>query len=183
MEKTPSGNQFLNPQEILERIGLAAGQTIGDLGSGSGYFSFQAAQMVGSEGKVYAVDIQKNALSALKSKAEFLGIRNIQPVWSNLEIVGAARHIPNGSLDVALLVNTLHQSQQHANIFAEAHRMLKKGGILLVIDWVKTSIPFAPDPADIVGKEKATQAAEERGFVKTDEFKAGEHHYGLLFQK
>lgn len=183
MEKAPSGNQFLNPKAILERIGLGPDMIVGDLGSGSGYFAFQAAGMVGEKGKVYALDIQKNALSALKSKAEFMGIKNISLVWSNLEILGAARRIANESLDVALLINVLHQSKVVKNIFAETYRMVKKGGIVLVVDWNDSALSFAPKLEHIIRKEDAARFAESQGFVKTDEFKASEQHYGLLFQK
>lgn len=183
MEKAPSGNQLLDPQAILSRVGIEPGMKVGDLGCGSGYFSFQAAKMVGNDGIVYSVDIQKNALSALKSKATFLGMKNLRPVWSNLEIVGAARRIANESLDIAFLVNVLHQSKGHANIFAEAHRLMKRSGILLVVDWKETRLSFAPSPEDIVKKEHAIRFAEQAGFVKTDEFDASKYHYALLFQK
>ncbi|MFA6511930.1 MAG: class I SAM-dependent methyltransferase [Patescibacteria group bacterium] len=183
MVKTPSGNQFLNPQEILGRIGVKEGMIVGDLGSGSGYFTFQAAKMVGNNGIVYALDIQKNALSALKSKAEFLGIKNIKLVWSNLEVVGAARRIANESLDLALLVNVLHQSKAHNNMFAEAHRMVKKGGMVLVVDWKESKLAFAPPTENLIRKDAAVRAAESQGLVKTDDFEASEQHYGLLFQK
>jgi ubiquinone/menaquinone biosynthesis C-methylase UbiE len=183
VDKAPSGNQFLNPQEILSRIGVHEKMTVGDLGSGSGYFSFQAAQMVGQNGKVYAVDVLKNALSALKSKAEFLGIKNITPIWSNLEILGAAKRIKSDTLDIALLVNILHQSKKHRNILVEARRMLKKGGLMLVVDWKRSAASFAPHESDLVKPEHVLRIAEELGFHTNDRFDAGIHHYALLFQK
>lgn len=183
MQKAPAGTQLLDPQEILTRIGLAPKMIVGDLGSGSGYFSFQAANMVGNDGAVYSLDVQKNALSALKSKAEFMNIKNIHLVWSNLEVIGAAKRIKNESLDIAFLINVLHQSKNHQNIFAEAYRMVRKGGQLLVIDWMKTGLSFAPAPQDMIPKETAVRLAEGAGFAKTDDFDASRFHYALLFQK
>ena len=65
-----SGNELINPFKVLERAGLQSGWSVADLGCGAlGHFVFPAAQLVGGNGKVYAVDIQKTALKAIEKTA------------------------------------------------------------------------------------------------------------------
>ena len=76
---------FLDPiRRLLERprklIGpyVGKGQVVADLGCGSGYYSLPLADLVGSEGKVYAIDLGKNCIQALEKKAEKGRYQNIE---------------------------------------------------------------------------------------------------------
>ena len=69
--------KFINPQNVVSQMGLKTGQTVADLGSGSGFFSLAAARMVGNTGKVYAVDVQKSKLMATFSSATQQGLSPI----------------------------------------------------------------------------------------------------------
>ena len=108
--KIPGGNELINAKEFLTKVGIEEEMTVADLGCGArGYFSLQAARMVGSRGMVYAVDILPAALKGVEVNAKLLGINNIKTVWSDLEIYEATK-IPAESLDFALLINILFLS-------------------------------------------------------------------------
>jgi ubiquinone/menaquinone biosynthesis C-methylase UbiE len=111
-----------------------------------------------------------------------LGIRNIKPVWANLEILGATK-IEKESVDLVLLVNILFQSKKHKEIFEEAKRVLKKDGTLLVIDWKKTEAPMGPEILIRVDKDQLRHQAEEVGFKLVRETEASPYHYELVFIK
>ncbi len=51
-------------------MALHSGETIADVGAGTGYFSLPLAQAVGPQGKVYAVDAQDEMLALLRQKLE-----------------------------------------------------------------------------------------------------------------
>ncbi|MFC1663105.1 class I SAM-dependent methyltransferase [Patescibacteria group bacterium] len=185
MLKAPSGTELLNPAELLDKLGLSAGMRVADLGSGgAGYFTIQAAKMVTDEGLVYAVDIYKPALSALYSKATALGVNHIiHCVWSNLEVIGGANKITNGSLDAAILVNTIHQTNHHLEILMEASRMLKTGGRLLIADWKTGGHAFGPKPNSVVRPEVVNRLAAQAELAEFDSFTAGPYHWGLIVVK
>lgn len=181
--KIPGGNELLNPLFILNKVGLEEGMKVGDLGCGGrGFFTLQAARLVGDKGTVYGVDVLKSALQSLKSEAEANGIYNVKPVWSNLEIYGATK-INDGFLDVALIINVLFQVKEKDIVLKEAWRMLKREGKLLVIDWKKTGAPFGPPVEMRVSKERVKKIAESLNLILLEEFEAGNYHYGLIFKK
>lgn len=185
MEKTPSGSQLLDPAELLHRLGIVAGMRVADLGcGGNGYFTMQAAKLVGGDGLVYAVDIYKPALSAVYSKAVTLGVNNVvHCVWSNLEVIGGAQKIPDGSLDAAIMVNVMHQSKMHLEVLLEASRMLKTGARLLLIDWKSGGHAFGPKKDSIVNAEAVLKLAAQAELAEFDVFDAGPYHWGIIVVK
>jgi len=178
------GSIFLDPEKILHQADLRYGQKIADFGcGGSGHFVLQAARVVGDKGVVYAVDVLRSSLSGAESKARLYGLINIIPVWSDVEIVGAAKRIKDGSLDVVLLIQLLFQSKKHDNIFKETARVLKKGGSVIVVDWQKCDLSVGPEPDDYVSEEMIKEIAQRNNFKYLKSFKVGPYHYGLIFKK
>jgi len=169
--------------DLVEKVGVESGMKVGDLGCGNlGFFSFPAAKAVSKDGIVYAVDILKPVLSAVESKARQDGYDNIQTVWSNLEMVGATK-IQEGSLDIALLVNMLFQSKKDDLVIREASRLVKRGGKVVVVDWLKIAAPFGPAVEDRTNPDEIKKFSVDAGLKLLDEFDAGPYHYGIVFEK
>jgi ubiquinone/menaquinone biosynthesis C-methylase UbiE len=177
------GAQFLNPKEIIEKVGLIEGMKVADFGCGNlGYFIIPAAKAVGKTGTAYAVDILKTALESVRSRAKLDGLTNLETVWANLEDP-ASIQIPANSLDVIFLKNVLFQNKKHKEIMSGAVKFLKKGGKLLIVDWKKIGIPFGP-PVDIrVDKENIKAAAYAMNLKLVEETEFGEYFWGLVYQK
>jgi ubiquinone/menaquinone biosynthesis C-methylase UbiE len=72
---------------------------VADLGCGPGYYTFALAELVGSEGKVYAVDLGKKCIRALEKKAEKGGYHNIE---SHASSAADLSFIEDGSVDFIL---------------------------------------------------------------------------------
>lgn len=182
VEHKTGGNVLININ-IFDKIGIEAGMNVGDLGCGNlGYFSLPAAKLVGKNGTVYAVDILRSVLNSVAGLAKQEGLDNVKLVWSNLEIVGATK-VPAASLDLAFLINILFQSQKDDLVIKEAHRLLKSGGKLLIVDWKRISAPLGPPLTDRTKKEEIGKFCQEAGFRLLEEFDAGPYHYGMIFMK
>ncbi|MFW0838171.1 MAG: class I SAM-dependent methyltransferase [Candidatus Komeilibacteria bacterium] len=177
------GNQLLNPEHILKDIlRLDFGSRVADLGCGSmAYFTLAAAHIVGKDGQVYAVDILKDVLSSVQSKAQLQRLDNIKTVWSNLEIYGATQ-VPT-DLDYVFLVTTLFQNTQHLPVLKEAARVLKEGGKMLLVEWLPQNTAIGPALAKRLKPEQIKAYTQEAGFKLQQEFKAGSYHYGMIFEK
>lgn len=182
-QKASGRSELLDAGEILKDIlQLKRGEMVGDLGAGGGLFLLESARLVGDVGQVYAVDVVKNILSEIESKARLSGLNNIKTIWSNLEIVGATK-INEASLDANILVNVLYQSKKHYEILAEAARLLKSGGRLLIVDWAKNELSFGPPPEMIIEPQKIIEICKQLDLNLVKEFKAGRYHFGLLLTK
>ncbi len=182
-DKFFGGNKLLNATELLQKAGIAEGWQVADLGCGAnGHFLFPAAKLVGPQGKVYAVDVRKFVLDHIKSRCEIEGIENIVPIWANLENYETTG-IPSYTLDLAILVNVLFQSQKHFAILREARRITKKGGRILAVDWKKTRTAVGP-PQDWRVDPEALEAMFYRLELEIKEkFDAGKYHFGFLLEK
>ena len=168
---------------ILSKMGIGERQQVAELGCGNfGFFVFPLARLVGRYGRVYAVDVLKPTLEQIEKEAKKENLPQIKPIWSNLEIFKAT-NIALGSLDSALLVNILHQSEKRIEILREAIRLLKRGGQLLIVEWKNIDIPFGPSPEHRVQLDSLRAAAPKIGLDIKEEFEAGPYHYGLILTK
>jgi len=168
---------------ILSKIGIDERQQVAELGCGNfGFFVFPLARLVGRQGRVYAVDILKSTLEEIRKETKKNNLPQVITVWSNLEIFKAAK-IETSSLDRALLVNVLHQSEKKIEILREAIRLLKRGGKLMIIEWKNIDTPFGPPPDKRVKLDSLKSAIPKIGLNLTEEFEAGPFHYGLILTK
>ncbi len=173
----------MDPERIVVGFGLAEGMHVADFGSGAGYFTILVAKRVGDSGLVTAVDILNSALETLRAKAKVDGLGNIQTVRSNLEVFGSSG-LASDSQDAVLLANILFQSSNKPAIIAEARRVLKPGGALIVIDWKKGTGGFGP-PEDLRTEEEEMKQLIQGsdGLQFQNQIDAGVFHYGQIFKK
>lgn len=178
-----SSTDVLNPFKIFERIGLRRGAWVADLGCGStGHFVFPAAQMVGADGKVFAVDIRKNALQSIEKAARHEHFWNIETVWSDIEVMGAAR-IPDASLDLTLVVDNLYLAEHRDGLIQEAWRVTKPGGTLLCIEWMPGKTLIGPAEDRRLPGQEADELWRRHGWAPIESFEAGAFHYALVYQR
>lgn len=176
------GNGLVDPLKVLEQGSVKQGYTVADFGCGtSGHFVFPAAHLVGSQGIVYAVDVQKSVLSSIESRRKLEGVDNLKTVWADLEQPGATK-IADASVDCVLLLNTLFQIKDKAVVLSEARRVAKSGAFMVVVEWEQAGTVFGPAIERRVDKESIKNLAQQVGFEPTGEFKAGPYHWGMVFK-
>lgn len=180
---TANNGKIFDPLQVLKACGIHAGMRIADFGSGHGHFVIPAAELVGSRGSVYAVDLQHELLQTIESQAKSSGLLNIEPVWADLEVLGATK-IPNNLLDVVLLMNNHVDGIVQQKMLREAVRVLRSGGFVYLVDWLDgNTVPFAPAISQRVSKETSLANAQSLGMKFVDEFRPSRYHYGLRLQK
>lgn len=148
-----------------------------DLGAGSGFYTMEAARRVGSTGRVFAVDVQKDLLERMRSVANSSGLRNIEVIWGNIEKMGGTK-IRESLADRVIASNVLFQIEKRDDFVLEIKRITKPGGKVMVIDWSEIS-PLGPKT--FVSAMQAQTLFEKSGFKLEQSFNAGDHHYGLIF--
>ena len=173
---------FAHPDKNVERLGIEPGMKVADLGTGSGHYALAAARLIGVHGRVYAVDVVKDMLSRLKKEAEQSHLHNIDVVWGNAEKLGGTT-LRDASVDRVIMSNVLFQLEDRAQIGGEVRRILKPGGLALIIDWTGSFGMMGPHPDRVVADVAAKAIFEKAGLAYEREFSAGDHHYGLVFKR
>jgi ubiquinone/menaquinone biosynthesis C-methylase UbiE len=168
------------PFSILSHSKLKNGMNLIDLGCGTGYFTIPASHIV-KNGLICAIDIQTEMLETLHKNLNKLSIKNIHVIRSELHNLP----IKDESLDIALLINALHELQDRQSILEEIYRILKGNGKISVVDWKKTDIQeiIGPPLQERISIIQAQRIFENQYFKLIKRFSAGQHHYGLLFNK
>jgi len=174
---------FIKPEEIVRKnFGIQPGMAVADFGAGSGHYTFAVAENFGDSGVVYAIDVQKDLLEKIKSRAEEDGLKGVEIIWADLDKEEGSR-LAGDSLDFAIISNLLFQSENKPAVAKEVWRTLKSGGRAGVVDWSESFGGLGPKPEDIFSKQECEKLFLETGFILEKEFEAGEHHYGLIFKK
>lgn len=172
---------MLNINLILQKVKIKAKDTVADFGCGQfGYFTFPLAKLVGKNGCVYAIDLMQKNLEAINKEANRDNIQNIKTIWADLEVPGGAK-INTESVDTVFMINTLHQAQKPLKMLTEAKRMLKKNGVLLIVDWQPSGSTMGPNDNKKIDADFIIKAGDEQGLFFKDKFTAGPDHYGLIF--
>ena len=171
---------FSSPRENVLQLGLREGMRVADFGAGSGHYARAAAPIVGHVGRVYAIDVQEDVLKHLKLNAHEHHRSIIEAVWGDIEKPGGT-HLRDASLDAVILANTLFQVENRAGLLAELKRVLKPGGKFMLIDWAGSYGGVGPAPEQVVSEHDAEAFFINGGFHKVKSFRAGPHHYGVIF--
>ena len=153
--------EWFHPELSLERIGLGVGMVFMDIGCGYGFFTVPAAEIVGGEGKVYAVDVDASAIDVLKQNALVKGLKNVTA------LVGAAEDsvFCSNCADMVFYSIVLHDFRDPAKVLQNAKQMLKQSGRLVNVDWKKKPTGICP-PLEIRFSEgQASKLIEQAGFT------------------
>jgi len=148
-----------------------------DFGSGSGGWVIPLAKIL-EEGKIYAIDILDEPLSALRARVRMEKIFNIETRKADVE---KGVTLMSGSCDLVLMTNLLFECENKKNVLEEGKRVLKEGCNLLLVDWVKDN-PLTPE-IEWLDFDEIKKMAKELGLKLEKEFEAGAYHWGLIFSK
>ena len=132
----PRRGEWEHTDQMLGVLDIKPGQTVADVGSGAGYFTFKFSDMVGKTGTVLALDLVKDQLKNLDRSAALAGITNIKTVVSKEN----DSTLPENSIDMAFLCSLYHASYVNSleyvkdGFVGSLRKALKPGGKLVVAD-------------------------------------------------
>lgn len=127
----PEREQEERPSILINSLQLQPGQTVADIGAGTGYFTWRLAKAVGSDGLVYAVDIQPEMIEKLTGNMRSRDLQNYRPVQGSPQ----TPEIPELTLDLALMVDVYHEFSHPAEMLNALARALKPGGRLVFVEY------------------------------------------------
>ena len=148
--------------DIVRALGLRPGTAVADIGAGTGFFSLLFAEAVGLKGRVYAVDIERNFVQSIRTRAQGLGLKQVTGV------VNTARStlLPVDSVDLVFISDTYHHFEYPRSMLASIHAALRPSGELVVIDFRR--IPGSSHPWVLrhvrAGEDVVTEEIQAAGF-------------------
>lgn len=119
------------PDVVMRLLDLKPGDTVADIGAGSGYYTRRMAAAVGAQGRVYAVDVQPEMLTILTNKLAGSGITNVTPILATER----DPRLPDECLDLALMVDVYHELAFPYEVTRAVCRALKPGGRLVLLEY------------------------------------------------
>lgn len=176
------GSALLSARRIIEAFDIPRGAHVADFATGrTGHFVFPLAEVVGDEGRVYAVDILPDVLAVLESMRAERAKHHVHVVWGDVERPSGVR-IPEATLDFAFLVHAFTSLREWETAAAEVQRLMRPGGRVIVVDWHPncahtvarmTQRTAAPHELDLVFRAK--------GMRKHGEFAPSSWHWGRVY--
>lgn len=170
-------------EAVLKACQVKAGESIADIGAGTGFYSRLFARRAGASGWVYSVDISTQFLQHIANRATADGLHNLTPVLGT----DVSVRLPSEVVDLVFICDTYHHFEQPAQTMQSIYRALKPGGRLVVIDFER--IPGKTREFLLghvrAGKETFKAEIESVGFRYVDEVTIDgfEENYLLRFEK
>jgi len=171
----PARTKYLPTRIILAEAGLRPGQTFLDVGAGTGYFAFPAAEIVGGTGRVIAVDVSGEMLEEIRKRASAKGVGNVETRRSEEYDV----LVEPGTIDTALIAAVLHEIDDKVRFLAAVAETLKPGGSLCVVEWVKKIMSMGPPVEDRLEIKEAAGLLARVGLSVALERKYNDVFYGV----
>jgi ubiquinone/menaquinone biosynthesis C-methylase UbiE len=142
------------PDELIKTLAFKPGESVADVGAGSGYLSAPIARLVGTNGTVFAVEIQQEMLDLLIPKMSSQGITNIKPVLGTI----SDTKLPKGAVDTVLMVDVYHEFSHPYEMLRSICSSLKKNGRVVFVEY-RAEDPEVP--IKVVHKMSVAQVRRE----------------------
>jgi len=150
--ETPQRLARLKPLEVIAALKLKPGQTVADIGAGTGVLTVPMARAVGTSGSVYAVDLDKETVDYVEERCTEQGIVNVKAVVGTADDPGMPVNV-----DLALLNESLRYIEKRAEYLKLLGEYLNPGGRIAISEFLPEAYPDRPDPTLTVTEAQATE--------------------------
>jgi ubiquinone/menaquinone biosynthesis C-methylase UbiE len=160
MAKLEERRKIMPPGDILLVLGLKSGETMIDIGAGSGYFSLPASEIVGEKGNVIAIDTSKEMIEELASQVKKSSAQNITVVLSQEYDLA----VEDNQSDFAFICTVLHEIEDKILFLKAVRNVMKPNSKLAIVEWAKKPMEKGPPLQDRIGMPEAEDLLNGLGF-------------------
>lgn len=154
------------PARVIEALGLEPGQSVADLGSGTGYFTGRLARAVEPGGTVFAVDVDADVHEELRERLAEEHVANVELVLATPDDPG----LPDGRIDLVLTVDTYHHIGDRAAYFRRLKQDLAPDGRVAVIEFDGRKGTFVKLSGHYTEKSLILEEMAEAGYRVDEDF-------------
>ena len=175
-----SSFDLVETDALFRELDLKENTVFLDLGCGAGRYALAAARFIGEKGRIHAVDLWEAGVETLKEKAAKEGLG-----YLTCKIADVGEHIPiaDAAVDLCLLATVFHDlvhAGVHEGALREIQRVMKPGGRIAVVEFVKKEGPPGPPAAIRLSPGELEATLSPRGFVKRTVCNLGEATYLMM---
>jgi ubiquinone/menaquinone biosynthesis C-methylase UbiE len=165
--------------EVVAALKLQPGQTVADIGAGSGLLAAPLARAVGPRGRVYAVEIDAGFFPEIRKRAAAAQVENIETVLGKFTDPA----LPIKSIDVALFHDVLHHVENRAAYLKTLTGYLAPAGRIIVIDYEGGKGPHREQPELEVTRPQLAGWMTAAGLTQVEDVKLFPDKYFLAFAR
>jgi predicted methyltransferase len=179
----PRRERWEQSSKIIEAIGLKAGDTVADVGSGPGYFAFRFSEIVGSAGHVYAIDNNKRHVEYIKQLNQKLNINNVTPIEARIDSFDIDQKVDHVFLCSLYHILYGYIREEHREPFiASIKKVLKDDGRLIVVDNSLVDDMTLPYHGPYIAKDLIIGQLKHFGFQLESVHQIIPQRYTLIFK-
>jgi ubiquinone/menaquinone biosynthesis C-methylase UbiE len=167
-----------NSNLTVEKLPVEKNSVVADIGAGTGYYTFKICNRV-PQGRVYAVEIQDDAVNYLKNKAGQLDAKNVTVVKGKED----SPDLPENSLDLAMMVDVYHELTYPHEMLQNIKRSLKPHGKLLLVEYRAEDPKVEIKELHKMSVKQVTKELKANGFKLTEDGEFLPIQHFLLFEK
>ena len=129
--ESPDRDEWQQPDRIMDALAIADGSTVADIGAGAGWFTIHLARRVGPNGIVYAQDVQRQMLEAIRRRVGREGLKNVETRLG----ADSTPNLPAGMLDAVLVVDVYDQVKDRVALLRNLATALTRGGRIGIVNY------------------------------------------------
>lgn len=173
---------LIDSAKFFRELDLKKGATFLDVACGWGTYSLAAADIIGKDGQVYAVDLWEEGILSLRKEAVSKGVQNIATFVSDV-----AQNIPveNDCVDVCLMATVLHDfvgDKVDRQVMKEIVRVMKSEGTLAIVEFKKKDGPPGPPKPIRLSPEEVVKIVSAFGIQQDRYTEVGPDNYLQIFK-
>ena len=177
---SPARAAWQKPDEVVAALRLKDGETVTDLGAGTGYFAPGLAAAVGRSGRVDAADVDPELLAVLRRKLDAERLANVFP----RRVAEDDPALAAQTIDLVFVCNTYHHLRDRVAYLERLAHGLKGGGRVAIVDFHKREdVPEGPPFAEKVARETVLDEVRAAGFELEREESFLPYQYFLVFHR
>jgi predicted methyltransferase len=152
----PDREKWQKPDQIMDALNIADGSTVADTGAGAGWFTSRLARRVGPRGMVYAQDVQRQMLEAIRRRVAKEGLENVHTRLGQ----GSDPNLPAASLDAVLVVDVYPEVEDRVTFLRNLGASLKPNGRIGIVNYKTGRGGPGPSPEEGVRVDASVVEAD-----------------------
>jgi ubiquinone/menaquinone biosynthesis C-methylase UbiE len=174
----PDRDAWNRPDQIMDRLLIADGSAVADLGAGGGWFTMRLATRVGPNGTVYAEDVQSQMIDAITRRTARAGLRNVRTVLGT----ASDPRLP-APVDAVLFNDSYHEVEHPVVMLGNAAKALKPNGRIGIVEFRKDGFGPGPPMEERVDPEQVIRDAQAAGLRLVSRENFPRYLYMLVFSR